>query len=43
MNVHAKCKQLHKYKRQIHGYPRGESWEEGQIKGMRLRDTNHYI
>ena len=39
MNVYAKQKQTHRYRKQTCGYQRGE----GQIKGMGLTDTNYYV
>ena len=37
MNVYAKQKQTHRYRKQTTGYQKGE----GQISGMGLRDTNY--
>ena len=43
MNVYAKWKQTHRYRKQTSGYQRGEGRGEGQIRGMGLRDTNYYV
>ena len=43
MNVYAKWKQTHRYRKQTSGYQRGEGSGEGQIRGMGLRDTNYYV
>ena len=43
MNVYAKQKQTHRYRKQTYGYQRGEGRRERQIKGMGLTDTNYYI
>ena len=38
MNIHAKQKQIHWYGKQTRGYQS----EEGQIRGMGLRQPNYY-
>ena len=40
MNVYAKQKQTHRYRKQTTGYKRGEGSRVGQIKGMGLIDKN---
>ena len=42
MNVYTKQKQSYRDRKQTCGYQRGEGREEGQIRGMRLTDTNYY-
>ena len=42
-NVYAKQKQTYRYRKQTTGYQRGEGRREGQIRGMGLRVTNHYV
>ena len=39
MNVYAKQKQTHRYRKQTSGYQKGEWRGEGQIRGMGLTDT----
>ena len=39
----AKQKQTHRYRKQTSGYQRGDRRVEGQVMGMRLRDTNYYV
>ena len=41
MNVYAKQKQTHRYRKQTCGYRREEASTEGQIRGLGLTDTNH--
>ena len=43
MTVYAQQKQAHTYRKQTCDYQRGEGREEGQNRGMGLRDTNYYI
>ena len=43
MNVYAKQKQTHGYRKQTSGYQIGDGRGEGQIRGMGLRNTNCYI
>ena len=43
MNIYAKQKQTHRYREQTRGYQKGRGKEEGQIRGMGLADTNHYV
>ena len=43
MNVYTEQKQTHRYRKQTCGYQMGEESGEGQIRGMRLTDTNYYI
>ena len=38
-----KAELTHRYRKQISNYQRGEEREEGQIRGMGLRDTNYYV
>ena len=46
MNVYEKQKQTHRYRKQTHGYQRGEGKGEGsgerKIRGMQLTDTKYY-
>ena len=42
MNI-TKQKQTDRYRKQTSGYQWGEGKEEGQDRGMGLRDTNHYV
>ena len=41
MNVYAKQKQTHRYRKQTYGYQR-RGVREGQIRSMGLTDTNYY-
>ena len=43
MNVSAKQKQSHRYRKQTSGYHMGERSGEGQFRGREFRDTNYYI
>ena len=43
MNVLSKREKTHKYRRQTSGYQWREGSREGHVRGMRLRDTNHYV
>ena len=43
MNVYAKQKPIHRYRKQPCGFQRGEGSGEGQIRGMGLADTNYCI
>ena len=43
MNVYAKQKQTHRHRKQTCGYQMGERKGEGQIRGMKLIDTNYHI
>ena len=43
MNVYAKQKQTHRYRKQTCGYQRGEGRGEGQIRGVGLTGTNYYV
>ena len=43
MNIYTKQKQTHRHRKQNCGYQRGERRGEGQIRGMRLTDTNYRI
>ena len=43
MNVYAKWKQTHRYRKQTSGCQSGEGRGDGQIRHMRLRDTNYYV
>ena len=43
MNTCAKWKQTHRCRKKTCGCQRGEENEEGQIKGVRLTDTNYCI
>ena len=43
MNVYAKQKESHRYRKHTSGYQREEGGGQGQIRGMRLRDTNYYV
>ena len=42
VNVYAKQKKTHKFRKQTSGYPKEEGRGERHIRGMRLRDTNYY-
>ena len=41
MNVYAKQKQTHRYRKQTCGYQMGEGRREEQIRSMGLTDTNY--
>ena len=43
MNVYAKQKQTHRYRKSNTGYQRGEGRGEVQIRGMEARHTNYYV
>ena len=43
MNVYAKQKQTHRYRKQTCAYQREEGKGEEHIRGMGLIDTNYYI
>ena len=43
MNVYAKQKQTHRYRKQAHGYQREERRGEGKVRGMELTDIKYYI
>ena len=43
MNVYAKQKHSHRYRKQICGYQRGEGKGEEEIRGIGLTDTNYYV
>ena len=38
-----KQKQTHRYREQTNGDQQGEEREQGQDKGMGLRDTNYHV
>ena len=38
-----KEKQAYRFREQTIGYLRGEGTQEGQYRGVRLRDTNYYV
>ena len=42
MNLFTKQKHSHRYRKQTHGYHRGEGGRDGQIRNMGLSDTNYY-
>ena len=41
MNVYAKQKQTHGYRKQTCGHQRGEGKGEQKVRGMGLTDTNY--
>ena len=43
MNVYAKQKHAHRYRKQTSSYQRGEGRREGQITCMGLRLKNYYV
>ena len=43
MNLYAKQKQTHRYRKKPSGYQRGEGRGEGKIKGMGLSEANYYV
>ena len=43
MNLYAKQKQTHRYRKLTCGYQRGEGMGEGQIRGLGLTDTKYYV
>ena len=43
VNIYAKEKQTHRYKKQTSGYQVGEGWGEEHVRGRGLRDTNYYV
>ena len=43
MNVYAKQKQTHRYRKQSYLYQMRVEREEGQTRGMGLTDTNYYV
>ena len=43
MNIYAKQKQTHRYRKQTCGYQRGEGNGEGQIRSLGLTDTYYYM
>ena len=43
MNVYAKQKKIHRYRKQTSGQQWGEGRKEGQFMGMELRDTDYYV
>ena len=43
MNVYAKQKQTHRYRKQTSGYQRGDRRGEGKIKHMGLTDTDYCV
>ena len=43
MNVYAKQKNTHGYRKQTCGYQSGKGRREGQIQTLGLTDTNYYL
>ena len=43
MNVYAKQKQTHRYRKQTSGYQWGKGRWVGHIRGMGLENINHYV
>ena len=43
INVYAKQKWIHRYRKVTCGYKKGEGWGEGKIRGMRVTDINYYV
>ena len=43
MNVYAKHKLTHRYRKQTCGYQRGGKSDEGQIRGLGLTNTNYFM
>ena len=43
MNVYAKQKQTHRYRKQTSGYQQEECRREEQIMDMESKDTNKYV
>ena len=43
MNLFTKQKQTHRHRKQTSGYQMGEEKREGQVRGIGLINTNHYM